>query len=75
VGSITNDEARRVTLRLDFLPPGQRFEATIYADDPAAPTATHVGIRQRTVDARTVLELDLPASGGQALWLRPVAAR
>jgi alpha-glucosidase len=34
-----------------------------------------VGIRQRTVDARTVLELDLPPSGGQALWLHPVANR
>jgi alpha-glucosidase len=73
VGSITNNEARRVKLRLDFLPPGQRYEATIYADDPAATTATHVGIRQRAVDAGTVLELDLPASGGQALWLRPAA--
>jgi alpha-glucosidase len=34
-----------------------------------------VGIRQRAVDAGTVLELDLPASGGQALWLRPVATQ
>jgi alpha-glucosidase len=73
VGSITNNDARRVKLRLDFLPPGQRYEATIYADDAAAPMATHVGIRQRTVDAGTVLELLLPASGGQALWLRPAA--
>jgi hypothetical protein len=71
VGSITNTEARRVPLHLDFLPPGRSYEATIYADDPNAPTRTHVGIRQQKVDARTVLQLDLPASGGQALWLRP----
>jgi alpha-glucosidase len=31
-----------------------------------------VGIRTRTVDAATVLQLDLPASGGQAMWLRPL---
>jgi alpha-glucosidase len=75
VGSITNNDARRVKLRLDFLPPGQRYEATIYADDPAVTSATHVGIRQRAVDAGTVLELDLPASGGQALWLRPATTQ
>jgi alpha-glucosidase len=71
VGSITGNDARRVALKLDFLPKGRSYEATIYADDPAAPTATHVGIRTRTVDAATVLQLDLPASGGQAIWLRP----
>ncbi len=60
-----------VALKLDFLPKGRSYDATIYADDPAAPTATHVGIRTRTVDAGAVLQLDLPASGGQAIWLRP----
>ena len=72
VGSITNNDARRTSLRLDFLAPGQRYAATIYADDPAATTRTKVGITERVVDAKTVLQLDLPASGGQALWLRPV---
>jgi alpha-glucosidase len=72
VGSITNNDARRIPLRFDFLPKGKRYEATIYADDPSAPTRTKVGIRTRTVDAATVLQLDLPASGGQALWLRPL---
>jgi alpha-glucosidase len=72
VGSITNNDARRIQLRFDFLPKGKRYEATIYADDPAAPTRTKVGIRTRTVDSSTVLQLDLAASGGQALWLRPL---
>jgi alpha-glucosidase len=71
VGSITNTEARTVPLRLDFLPAGRRYEATIYADDPQADTRTHVGIRSQAVDAGTTLKLVLPASGGQALWLRP----
>jgi alpha-glucosidase len=71
VGSITNTEARTVSLRLDFLPKGKRYQATIYADDPKAATRTHVGIRTRTVDAGTMLKLDLPASGGQAIWLHP----
>jgi alpha-glucosidase len=71
VGSITNNDARRTVLRLDFLPKGRRYEATIYADDATAPTRTHVGIHSRNVDSSTVLQLDLPASGGQAIWLRP----
>jgi len=72
VGAITNNEARTVQLKLDFLPAGRRYEATIYADDAKARTRTKVGIRKQTVDARTVLPLAMPASGGQALWLRPI---
>jgi alpha-glucosidase len=71
VGSITNTEARTVSLRLDFLPAGRRYEATIYADDPQVATRTRVGIRTQAVDAGTTLQLALPASGGQAIWLRP----
>jgi alpha-glucosidase len=41
-------------------------------DDPAAPTKTKVGIRRRTVDAGTVIDTKLQASGGQAIWLTPV---
>jgi alpha-glucosidase len=72
VGAITNNDARQVALRFDFLPAGRRYQATIYADDSRAATRTRVGIRTQTVDARSVLTLDLPASGGQAMWLRPL---
>lgn len=72
IGAITNNEARTVRLKLDFLPAGQRYEAIIYADDATAPTRTKVGIRKQIVDARTVLSLAMPASGGQALWLAPI---
>lgn len=72
LGSITNNEARSVSVKLDFLPAGKRYQATIYADDPKAPTRTRVGITTRNVDARSVLKLDMPASGGQAIWLRPM---
>jgi alpha-glucosidase len=71
VGSITNNDARSVALRLDFLQAGRRYDATIYADDPKAPARTHVGIRTQAVDSDTTLTLALPPSGGQAIWLRP----
>jgi len=72
VGTITNNEARTLKIRLDFLKPGQRYAATIYADDPRAPSRTKVGMRTITVDAHTVLEAPLQASGGQAVWIRPL---
>ena len=72
VGAITNNDARNVDVALSFLPAGRRYEATIYADDRSVATRTKVGIRRQTVDARSVLTLALPASGGQAMWLRPL---
>lgn len=72
VGAITNNDARQVQLKFDFLPAGRRYQATIYADDSRAATRTKVGIRTQTVDARSVLSMTMPASGGQALWLRPL---
>lgn len=71
VGSITNNDARKLELRLDFLEPGKRYLATIYYDDPAAPTRTKVGMRTQEVNAATVLRTELRASGGQAMWIRP----
>ena len=72
VGTITSNEGRSLKLKLDFLPKGRQYMASIYADDPAAPTKTKVGIRRRKVDAGTVIDTTLQASGGQAIWLTPV---
>ncbi|GGG98382.1 glycoside hydrolase family 97 protein [Pedobacter zeae] len=69
LGSITNTEARKVELKLDFLPKGQKFVARIYHDDNTVNTATKVGIKDITVDAQSTLKLDLQASGGAAIWL------
>lgn len=71
VGVITNNDARRVALKLDFLEPGKKYTATIYEDDSAAPTATKVGIRTLQVDAGSVIDASLLPSGGQAIWLTP----
>jgi alpha-glucosidase len=71
VGTITNTASRKLKVALDFLAPGKQYLATIYADDPAAPTRTKVGLRTLRVDAHTVIDAPLAASGGQAIWLRP----
>ena len=36
VGGITDNNAREVAVKLDFLKPGVKYEATIYADAPDA---------------------------------------
>ena len=71
VGSITNNEARRLKLSFSFLPKGKRFVATVYADDPTVKTRTKVAVRTHVVDSNTVWNSDLTASGGQAIWVRP----
>ncbi|MEO7496527.1 MAG: glycoside hydrolase family 97 N-terminal domain-containing protein [Massilia sp.] len=72
VGTITNNDSRALKVSLSFLEPKKEYWASIYADDPQAPTKTKVGIRKIKVTSTTVLDARLLASGGQAIWLRPV---
>ena len=72
VGSITNNEGRAVKINCSFLPPGKKYRATIYYDDPASPVRTKMSMKELTVDASTVLDAQLRPSGGQAIWLRPL---
>lgn len=71
VGTITNNEARDLKIPLGFLDAGREYVATMYADDPLAPTRTKVGMRTMTVNAKTIVDAKLLASGGQAIWIRP----
>lgn len=72
VGSVTNNDARELKINFSFLPAGKKHKATIYYDDPASPVRTKVSEKQMTVDAKTVLNVKLPASGGQAIWITPL---
>ena len=73
VGGITGEDARDIRVKLDFLQPGLKYEATIYADAPDADYETNpqaYTITKRTVDASTVLDLRMARSGGFAVSLR-----
>ena len=73
VGGITDENAREFSVKLDFLQPGLKYEATIYADAPDADFETNpqaYTITKRTVDASTVLNLRMARSGGFAISLR-----
>ena len=73
VGGITDENAREVSVKLDFLTAGVQYEATIYADAPDADFETNpqaYTITRRTVNADTVLDLRMARAGGFAVSLR-----
>ncbi|GGG58682.1 glycoside hydrolase family 97 protein [Hymenobacter glacieicola] len=75
LGSITDEQARTQTVKLDFLTPGTTYEATIYADGQGAswdknPMAYR--IRKQKVTSKTTLKLQLAAGGGAAVSIKPV---
>jgi hypothetical protein len=75
LGSITDENARKQPLKLDFLTPGLRYEATIYADGQGAdwqknPTAYR--ITRQVVSSKSALTLQLAAGGGAAVSFKPI---
>ena len=70
LGGITDEEARKLTQRLDFLAPGKRYEAQIYADGPGADYRTNPGplaISKRVVTSADSLDLAMAPGGGVAI--------
>lgn len=74
LGTITNEEPRTTSLKLDFLTPGKTYKATIYKDAPNAHYLTNPGafkIETMDVTHEAVLDLKLAASGGAAVIFLP----
>ena len=81
IGGVTDENEREVTVTLDFLEPGRKYEARIYAD---APDASGVGntietgseaclkyeITQKKVTSKTKLKLRMAPSGGFAISIK-----
>ncbi len=73
VGGITDEHARNVSVKLDFLKPGTKYEATIYADAPDADFETNsqaYTITRKVVSSKTTLKLWMARSGGFAISIR-----
>jgi alpha-glucosidase len=73
VGALTDEQARTLTLRLDFLDPKSRYTAEIYRDGPQADWETRpydLVVDERSVTAADVIELKLARSGGAAIRFR-----
>jgi hypothetical protein len=71
IGTITNNEARTVQLKFDFLPKGKKYVAKIYSDDESVSTQTKVKVETKNITSSTLLTIQLKASGGQAIWIVP----
>ncbi len=72
LGAMNGDKEREMTIALDFLTPGKKYEAKIFADGPMSiPTRTKVSVETRSVNSKTILKLPLKATGGAAIWITP----
>lgn len=75
VGSITNEEARTLELRLDFLDEGATYRAVIYEDGPTADFERNpyeMTIRQQEVNSQSTLTLRLARSGGAGIRIEKI---
>ena len=77
VGGITDENAREVEVKLDFLKPGTKYEATIYCDakDASGIPDEHYNAQAYTITKKTVtnkskLKLRMAPCGGFAVSLR-----
>ncbi len=79
VGGITDENAREVKVKLDFLKPSVKYEAIIYADAPDAcglasgdynPQA--YTITKKKVTSKSVLKMKMAPCGGFAVSIREI---
>ena len=74
LGSITDENARTLPVKLDFLSAGKKYTATLYADGPTAhwnDNPINFTIQKFLVDNSTEMELRLAPGGGAAISLIP----
>ncbi len=71
IGSINGKEDRLVKIDLGFLEDDKKYEARIYYDDQDVETVTHVGIKQISVNNRSVIERMVKANNGMAIHIYP----
>ena len=75
LGAITDENARKTTIALDFLPKGQKFKAIIYEDAKNADWKKNpiaYSIRTVEVTSKSKLNLVLAPGGGTAISFEPV---
>lgn len=72
IGSITNKEARQISLSTNFLDKNKKYIVKIYQDDDKVQTYSQISVTEKKIKAGAVLKLDLKASGGAALYISPL---
>lgn len=75
LGSITNQDARKLKVSLSFLDSGKSYKAEVYADGDGADYKTNpypVSRSSKTVNSTTILDINLAAGGGTAIKFTPI---
>lgn len=73
VGSITNNQSRKLSYPLDFLSEGKEYKAEIYEDgDSSLPSRTKVKVYSCKVNNQDKLNFNLKPSGGVAVHFVPL---
>ena len=75
IGGVTGMEPHASAVKLDFLDPNRKYEATIYQDAKDAKYLTNPQayvISRKTVNSKTVLKLNAVPGGGFAVSLKPL---
>ncbi len=71
LGATSNDEARRVDIKLDFLDPGRTYVAEIYRDgdgaDDVGDARFRIAIEKQKVTSTDSLTLKMAPGGGEAI--------
>jgi len=67
VGSITNNQARKIIVPTAFLEKGKKYTVKSFQDDDSIQTRTKVAVKEQKIKGGDVLTFDLKASGGVAL--------
>jgi hypothetical protein len=81
VGGVTDENAREMTVSLDFLEPGKKYVARIYSDAPDADGVSNTyetgseacsryEIIEKKVTSKTKLKLRMAPSGGFAISIK-----
>ena len=70
LGNLTNETARELTIKFDFLPANQQYEAHFYADEDLSGAAPKkVKMSRQIVNSTSELTISMAPNGGQAIWL------
>ena len=73
VGCLTNNEARELTVPMDFLEAGKKYELTLFTDGgEKVKTRTHVAIDTKKVTSKSKVKLSLLPRGGAAMIIKEV---
>jgi alpha-glucosidase len=73
IGSVTDENARTLDIKLDFLDPRRRYQAQVYRDGDDADWKSNphaIAIEKREVKKGDALVLKLAAGGGEAIRLK-----